>query len=107
MLDAHFLCSELVENLAVTLPLMVGRPNIMMLREQHPGSPTRTARAGEIARHHRKGRHHRKKERRQPLDLISLLLTDLFKAKSAPLYPVLSHKNRYLGALFLWWACSV
>lgn len=107
MLDAHFLCSELVESLAVSLPLTVGRPSVMVLREQHPGSPTCTARAGEIARHHRKGRHHRKRERRQPLDLIPLLLTDLFKAKSAPLYSVLSNKNRYLRALLLCWACWV
>jgi len=55
----------------------------MVLREQHPGSPTRAARAEEIAGHHRKGRRHGEGERRQPLGLIALLLTDLFKPKSA------------------------
>lgn len=101
VLDAHVLCSELVENLAVLLPLMVGRPSVMVLREQCPGSPTCTARPGETARNHRK------RERRQPLDPIPLLLTDPFQVKSAPQYSVLSNKNRYLRARLLWWACWV
>lgn len=54
MLDAHFLCSDLVENLAVLLPLMVGRPRVMVLREQCAASPMHTARAWKVGRHHRK-----------------------------------------------------